>query len=189
MTWVDAIIVLLLVVMMLKGFVKGLVREGCELAGIVFAIFYAYRNYHYWGDELIYRFKLPELVARSLAFGVIVIVITLLAGLVGVFLSRVLRYTPVGILDHIAGIGLGFAKGFILTCILLVLLAQLPLEGLNAALNRSPLAQQVLGVVPRIYDGLGGLFPPEFPNWHEGDNYPGTQSPLPGIIRPSEPVV
>ena len=41
MTWVDVVIVLLLAVMMLKGFVKGLVREGCELAGIVFAVFYA----------------------------------------------------------------------------------------------------------------------------------------------------
>lgn len=189
MTWVDAIIVLLLVVMMLKGFVKGLVREGCELAGIVFAIFYAYKNYHYWGDELIYRFRLPELVARSLAFAIIVIVIAVLAGLVGMLLGKVLRYTPVGILDHIAGIGLGFAKGFILTCILLVLLTQLPLEGLNAALNRSPLAQQVLGVVPRIYDGLGGLFPPEFPGWHEGDHHPSAQSPMPEIKRPVGPVV
>ncbi|NLK08724.1 MAG: CvpA family protein [Firmicutes bacterium] len=177
MTWVDGIIVLLLAVMMLKGFVKGLVREASELAGVVFAILYAYKHYHYWGDELIYRFGLPELIARTLAFGAIVIAISLLAGLIGALLSKVMRFTPVGILDHVAGVGLGFAKGFILSCLLLVLLAQLPLDGVNKALHRSPLAQQVLGVVPRLYDGLEGYLPPGFPKWHVDDGDLHFESP------------
>lgn len=189
MTWVDVVIVLLLAVMMLKGFVKGLVREGCELAGIVFAVFYAYRSYHYWGDELIYRFKLPEMVAYPLAFGAIAILLSLLAGLLGLFLGKVLRYTPVSILDHLGGIGLGFAKGFILVCLLLVLLAAVPFEGITIALNQSPLAQQVLGVVPRIYDGLDAVFPPQFPRWYKGGSHAEDEQPRPLTIGPQGPVV
>jgi membrane protein required for colicin V production len=169
MTWIDILIVLILALTMLKGFVKGLVREACELAGIVLAIFYAYRTYHYWGDELIYRFKLPEMVAYPLAFGLIAVTISLLAGFLGLFLGKILQYTPISLLDHLGGIGLGFAKGFIFVCLILVFFSAMPFEGLNVTMNQSPLAQQFLGVVPRFYEGLEMVFPPEFPRWYKED--------------------
>ncbi|NLJ86611.1 MAG: CvpA family protein [Firmicutes bacterium] len=169
MTWIDILIVIILAIMMLKGFVKGLLREASELAGIIFAVLYAYRSYQYWGDELIYRFKLPDMVAYPLAFGGIALIISVLAGLLGLFLSKVLRYTPISILDHLGGIGLGFAKGFILICIMLVLLSAVPMEAITVIVNRSPLAQQVLGVVPKIYSSLDAVFPPQFPRWHKDD--------------------
>lgn len=188
MTWIDILIVLILIVMMLKGFVKGLVREACELVGVVCAIFYAYKTYHYWGDELIYRFRWPEVVAYPLAFGCIAIIISLLAGLLGLFLAKVLRYTPISMLDHLAGIGLGFAKGFICVCLLLVFFRAMPFEGIGITMNQSPLAQQFLSIVPRLYDGLDAVFPDEFPRWPQGTKEdlegPG---PLPG--KSQAPVV
>ncbi|NMB45002.1 MAG: CvpA family protein [Firmicutes bacterium] len=166
MTWIDILIVLILVIMMLKGFVKGLVREACELAGVILAVLYAYKTYHYWGDELIYRFGLPEVVAYPVAFGCIAIVISVLAGLLGLVLAKILRYTPISMFDHIGGIGLGFAKGFICVCLLLVLFSAMPFEGIGMTMNQSPLAQQFLAIVPRLYDGLDAILPSEFPRWH-----------------------
>ncbi|HHV94560.1 MAG TPA: CvpA family protein [Firmicutes bacterium] len=167
MTWIDIGIILILIVMMLKGFIKGLVREACELAGIVFGILYAYRSYQYWGDELVYRFSLPEVIAYPAAFGCIVVIISMLAGFVGLLLHKVLRYTPISVLNHLGGIGLGFAKGFIIICLLLVLLSAVPLEGLGVTLDKSPLAQQFLAIVPRLYTQLDQMLPEEFPRWHQ----------------------
>lgn len=169
MTWIDILIILTLAMMMLKGFVKGLVREACELVGIVFAIVYAYRAYHYWGDELIYRFGLPELIAYPLAFGCIVLVISLVAGLCGLLLGKALHYTPMSMLDHLGGIGLGLAKGFVLICLVLVMLSSMPFEGIDMTLNQSPLAQQFLGIAPRLYSGIDAVLPPEFHRWHQND--------------------
>ena len=169
MTWIDILIILILALTMLKGFVKGLVREACELAGVIFAIFYAYRTYHYWGDELIYRFKLPEMVAYPLAFGLLAVTISILAGFLGLLLGKILHYTPIRVLDHLGGIGLGFAKGFICVCLLLIFFSTMPFEGINATMNQSHLAQQFLAIVPRFYEGLDMVFPPEFPRWYKED--------------------
>ena len=179
MTWIDIGIILILIVMMLKGFVKGLVREACELAGIIFGLLYAYRSYQYWGDELIYRFTIPEVIAYPLAFGGIVVIISLLAGFVGILLHRVLRYTPISALNHVGGIGFGFAKGFIVVCLVLVLLSAIPLEGIGLTINRSPLAQQFLAVVPRLYSELEDMLPQEFPRWHREDKPAEQEVPQP----------
>lgn len=166
MTWVDMVIIVILAATMIKGFVKGLVREVCELFGIVLAIFVAYTNYQHWGDELVFRFGLPEAVAYPVAFAVIALGISVAAGLLGMFLGKLLKFTPVGVVDHLAGIGVGFAKGFIFVCILTVLLTAVPLDTVSVAVSRSPLAQQVLGIVPRLYSELEEVFPPGFPRWH-----------------------
>ncbi|NMB12929.1 MAG: CvpA family protein [Firmicutes bacterium] len=189
MTWIDILIILILIVMMLKGFVKGLVREACELAGIIFAIFYAYRTYHYWGDELIYRFRWPDVVAYPLAFGGIAIVISLLAGLLGLLMAKVLRYTPMRMLDHLAGIGLGFVKGFICVCLLLVLFRAMPFEGIGIIISQSPLAQQFLSIVPRLYDGLEAVFPEEFPRWPQEGIQDEPEKPRPLPSKSQTPVV
>ncbi|MGI6566937.1 MAG: CvpA family protein [Firmicutes bacterium] len=188
MTWIDIGIILILIVMMLKGFIKGLVREACELAGIVFGILYAYRSYYYWGDELIYRFTIPEVIAYPLAFGGIVVIISMLAGFIGILLHKVLRYTPISLLNHLGGIGLGFAKGFIVVCLVLVLLSAVPFEGLMATMNKSPLAQQFLAVVPRLYGELEGVLPPEFPRWHRED-LPADQEVPPPSTPSAAPVI
>ncbi len=188
MTWIDIGIILILIVMMLKGFVKGLVREACELAGIVLGILYAYRSYHYWGDELIYRFGIPEVIAYPLALGGIIVVISMVAGFFGILLHKVLRYTPISVLNHLGGIGLGFAKGFIVVCILLVLLSAIPFGGLGETLNRSSLAQQFLAVVPRLYSELDDLLPDEFPRWHR-EGQPVEQEVPPPSAPSAVPVI
>ena len=79
MNWIDAAIVILLIVSMVMGFINGLVKEVASLAALIFGIWGAIKFSGFTAEKLYDYFDMTGqyvgIVAFMITFGIIVVVI------------------------------------------------------------------------------------------------------------------
>lgn len=138
MTLVDIIIWGFLLVFVIKGFLKGLVREVCSLLGLVTGAWAAFRYYPFPAAALRPYIHLPPNVAAILSFVLIFLTIGLLFFLLGHLLTALFKIILLGGINRIGGVVFGFLQGSLLLCILLYLGTTKPApEKVKAQLMRS----------------------------------------------------
>jgi membrane protein required for colicin V production len=162
MSWVDTAILVMLAASTLTGLFWGLIRQLLSIAGLVAGIYLAGRFY-----EPVATFLHPSegggLVAdanwaKIIAFGAIVIGVSLLAGVVGSALRLVANLLLLGWLDHLLGGLLGFVNSLLLVSALLAVATIFPVPNLSDAVKDSQVAHMVGGFTPVVLN----LLPPEF---------------------------
>jgi len=104
---------------MVKGFLKGLIREVCSLLGLVVGGWAAFR----FSSSLAVMMKpllpLPHGVSTVLAFVLILIASGILAWLVGHLLTAMFKLILLGWVNRIGGTAFGLLEGALLLCLLL----------------------------------------------------------------------
>ena len=126
MSFLDWVIVTILVVSTLAAARNGIIVEVFSLGGLLLGLVLACWNYQRllpwvlsWGVSLE--------VAKVIAFAAIALGIMILAGLLGRLIRWSMKYIGLGWLDHLAGGVFGLAKGAVLVVIMIVaLLAFIP---------------------------------------------------------------
>jgi membrane protein required for colicin V production len=156
----DAIVVVLLVPFGLRGLWRGLLREGCGLAGVIGGVFAGV----VWGPEVARLLEQRAILggrgAHAVALVAIFAGVCLVAHLLGALLDRLARAILLGGLNRTAGLAFGLAKGAaVLGFALLVLQRLVPGGALAEVIETStlggPLTQFALGVV-EVGRGLAG---------------------------------
>jgi membrane protein required for colicin V production len=106
---------------MVKGFLKGLVREVCSLLGLVVGGWGAFR----FSPSLAVLMKpllpLPHGVSTALAFVLILIFSGILAWLAGHLLTAVFKLVLLGGVNRMGGTAFGLMEGALFLCMLLAL--------------------------------------------------------------------
>ena len=126
MSWIDWIILAVLVAAALGGLVQGFFRSFCSLAGLIGGLALAAWNYRLVGSFLLPIVKV-QAVADTIGFIAIALVVMALANLVGGVLSKTISKMGLGCLDSLLGAVLGFVQGVVLVMIaILVTLAFFP---------------------------------------------------------------
>jgi membrane protein required for colicin V production len=122
MTWVDWVIVLVIVLTILDGLRHGFLRSVCSLAGLVLGLAMAAWNYGRLGKLIMFSVRF-EAAADAIAFLLIAFFVMAIASLAGKFLSNALHAAGLGCLDKLAGAVFGFFQGalFVTVAILAVL--------------------------------------------------------------------
>jgi membrane protein required for colicin V production len=143
-TLVDWIIVAILAAAVLGGIAQGFLRSVFSLGGLLLGLVLAAWNY----PTVAAFFKTAvrsEKVANAIGFLLIALVVTALAALIGVALSKAFRKMGFGCLDSLAGAIFGFFQGALLvTVCLLVTVAFFPE---TAWLTQSKLPRYFFGAV------------------------------------------
>jgi len=126
MTLVDWIIVAILVGAVLGGLVQGFLRSVFALGGLVLGLVLAA-----WNFGRAAAFFRPivhsQEVANAIGFLLIAVLVMIVAGLIGSFLSKLLHKIGLGCLDRLAGAVFGFFQGVLLvTLCILVTIAFFP---------------------------------------------------------------
>ena len=116
MTWLDWLIVAVLVFSVLMALFRGFFREACSFAGLIAGIWLAAWNYPLVAAPL-RRFITSEGIADAIAFILIAVVVMLVAGLAGYVLSKTFRVIGLGWLDSLLGGVFGFFRGCLLVTI------------------------------------------------------------------------
>jgi membrane protein required for colicin V production len=116
MTWVDFVVLAMLVVSALLAFVRGLVREVLGLAAYVGAIFAGV-----WALPRI-RPQFQTWLGHSpwvdpVAFAVVFVITLIVLVLISRWISALVRASPVGGLDRTLGLVFGLARGAALAII------------------------------------------------------------------------
>jgi len=161
--WVDISIIIFAIMGLYRGFRRGLVRELFSLVGAILAVTVAYQMYQELAFYLIEAYPLEEWQAQAIGFIALVLGISLIAAFFGYFWSRVIRFTPFAFLDHLAGAGFGIAKVLLVTMVIVAVLASLGVAPVDALLQDSNVAQQVIIVLPLVHQRLDSWWPHNWP--------------------------
>jgi membrane protein required for colicin V production len=165
LNWVDPIIAVVFLGFAIRGLMRGFLRELLSLVGLFLGLWLALLKFIPLGEWLQSRFPLTEPLPFHLAFLVIFLSVSGVAGIVGYVLHRAAKGLLMGWVDAIAGLGFGSIKGVVILTVLLFLLAHLPLaESIRAPLQTSTVVGYLELVNPflersvQAYRRLGGEY-------------------------------
>jgi membrane protein required for colicin V production len=127
LNWVDLTIGITFLGFAVRGFMRGFLREVLSLVGLFLGLWLALLQFVPLGEWLQGRFPLAEPLPFHLAFLLIFLSVSSIAGIVGYWLHRVAKGLLMGWLDAIVGLGFGCIKGVVMLTVLLFLVAHLPL--------------------------------------------------------------
>ncbi|WP_243370155.1 CvpA family protein [Geotalea sp. SG265] len=157
MILLDILIWAILIGFVVKGFMKGLVREACSLLGLVTGGWAAFRYYPYIAEAIRPFIHLPQRVALVLSFFLIFIVLGLLFYLLGHLLTTILKIMLLGGLNRVGGIVFGFLEGAFILCMILYLATTKPApDWIKGYLLRSRTAQPFIASGREIIAGWDG---------------------------------
>ena len=139
---VDILIWAILLIFVVKGFLKGLVREICSLLGLVAGGWAAFKYYPFLAEAMRPFIHLPHHVALSLSFVLIFFLLGLLFYLLGHLLTVVFKIMLLGGVNRIGGMLFGLLEGAFILCIGLYFATSKPMpEKLRGHLLHSRTAQ------------------------------------------------
>ncbi|HHV61093.1 MAG TPA: CvpA family protein [Firmicutes bacterium] len=163
MDWVSLVILATLGLFAINGAQRGFVRQVLGLAGTIVALILAFQNFEEVGDLIMYYATIPRALANVLGFAIVCAIIIGMVSIIGHVWSRFIRLSPISILDSLGGAGFGLLKGFLIVCIILIILISLPFKGVTDLIGQSSIARQVLAIAPLIYERVEKILPPGAP--------------------------
>jgi membrane protein required for colicin V production len=142
MNLVDILIWAILVGFVVKGFMKGLVRQVCSLLGLLVGGWAALKYYPFVAEASRHIIHLPQHIAIIIAFVFIFAVVGLLFYFLGHFLTAMSSIMLLGGVNRVGGVVLGLLEGAFILCLVLYLGTTKPVpDRLKGYLQRSKTAQ------------------------------------------------
>lgn len=155
LTWIDGVVIAVMLASTLLSLVRGLVREIASLAVWVVALVGASRLAHYPAELM------PSWVAGPMAqtagFLVIFILVLLLGRLVSMALRELVHAAGAGGVDRALGSLFGFARGGLMVVVLAIMAAMTSLpasEAWRKALSRPYLESGIRLAAPWLPDAI-----------------------------------
>lgn len=163
MSWLDTILIVIVILSALFGVLRGFVREVLSLAGWFLSFFIALT---FSGDLAVYfENSITRYDVRvGAAFVVLFLIILIISMVINRLMSKLVRLTGLGLVDRLIGFGFGVVRGEVIATILVFLCGITPLAT-EPAWNES----FMVGYSEQLIDWVSGKFPKE-----EG----GTQPPI-----------
>lgn len=152
----DLLIGLFIIGGAIRGFRRGLIREGMAFGGLAVGLLLAAE----WSPvvaELLKPFVGGGRGLDVLAYLLVVLAVLGAATLLTVVALRLARFLFVGWFDRLGGAIFGAGQGAVLAALVLILMIRFPVAGLDKAVKGSELSVQLLTLVPAMLSYL----PPE----------------------------
>jgi membrane protein required for colicin V production len=122
----DGIIIAITLILALKGFLNGIIKELAGLIGIIGGLFLASKFFHQTGiyiDENLY--KIPNKSAVDLlGFIVVFVGFWIFCVFIGFLIGKILKLSALGFVDRILGFIFSGAKFFLLVSVIVAMLSQ-----------------------------------------------------------------
>ncbi len=138
---VDILILVILGIFLLKGVLRGLLREVCSLLGLVVGgllAFYLHVPLSQWFVEM---FNWPSQLCVTISFLLVFLLTVLVFGSLGYLLNRFATLTLMTGLNRILGAIFGLAQGVVLLSLILFALSSVELPGdFNQQIRQAELA-------------------------------------------------
>jgi membrane protein required for colicin V production len=163
MNWIDAIIVIILIISFVTGFIHGLVKEVASLAGLILGIWGAIKFSAFTAAKLYDWFDMTGqyvgIIAFLVTFGMIVVVIHF----IGIIADRLVDAVALGFLNRILGMIFGVFKSVLIMSVVFVILNAidahkpfLPHERIEGSYLYNPISDIAPAIFPVIGEGNFG---------------------------------
>jgi membrane protein required for colicin V production len=160
MNWLDAIIVVILILSLVMGFINGLVKEVASLAALILGIWGAIRFSAFTAEKLYDYFDMTGryvgIIAFLVTFGIIVVIIHF----IGILADKVVNAASLGFVNRILGIVFGLLKSVLIMSVFFVIL--------NAVDARRQFLPKATIEQSRFYNTISDIAPAIFPIIGEG---------------------
>jgi membrane protein required for colicin V production len=154
MNFVDILIWAVLILFVVKGFLKGFIKEACALLGLLAGGWAAFKYHHVLAEAIWPFIHLPQRVALVLSFIFIFFILGLLFYLCGYLLTVVCKIMLLGGINRVGGVIFGLLEGaFILSMVLYFGTAKPVPDKVKGWLMRSKTAQGFIGAGREIVSG------------------------------------
>ncbi|NQT24783.1 CvpA family protein [candidate division KSB1 bacterium] len=156
----DAIILLILGLLAVRGLIKGIVLEVLTLLGLILAYFIAIREMSTLATIIGKGIELPPAALTTISFIIIFVIIFIIVRLIAGAISKLIKKSPVGWLDRGGGFCLGLTKGAIIASLAAMLVSLFPLSGIwKAKQDQSLLFKPIQVVAPALFNTAQKIFP------------------------------
>jgi membrane protein required for colicin V production len=122
MNWIDATIVIILILSMVMGFINGFVKEVASLAALILGIWGAIKFSGFTAAKLYDYFDMSGhyvgLIAFIITFGIIVVVIHF----IGIVADKIVTAVSLGFINRLLGIVFGLLKSVLIMSVFFVVL-------------------------------------------------------------------
>ncbi|MEJ2469844.1 MAG: CvpA family protein [Desulfuromonadales bacterium] len=154
MNGIDIAILVILCGFLLKGVLRGLLKEVCSLAGLFVGAFLAFRYHGPLADVLLQQIDVPAPVAVAITFTVLFLTTILFFVVLGFLLSRFVKLLFLGGFNRVVGGLFGLSQGVLLLAVVLFALSLRPMPwGLDKALQQAYLAPPFVDLGQAVLQG------------------------------------
>ena len=137
----DVTILIVLIGFLVKGLLRGLLKEVCSLAGLFVGAFLAFRYHGPLADALMKTIDVPADIAVVITFATLFLATMVFFLLFGFLLSKFIKLLFLGGFNRMLGGVFGVAQGILLLAVVLFALSLRPLPwDLDKPLKHSQLA-------------------------------------------------
>ncbi len=153
MSTLDIILGLFLLYFAFKGFTNGFIISIATLAGLVIGFYAASHFSEFTANWLQHDMGLKSSNIKLIAYIVTFVIVVILIYLLGRFLTGVVKTVGLGIVNRLAGVLFGIAKGLLIASLLFLLFTRIdPHESLFKASHKkgSVLYKPVSSVAPAV---------------------------------------
>lgn len=160
MNWVDYVLLALMVVAMIFGMRRGVIREAMGLVAFMAGLVFATHYIDWLAHTLTQRMALSPVLVSFVGFVVLVAFVFLVFRLLALIFYRVASVERLGRVDHLGGALVGMLRGWVMLGFLLFLMLYLPLpKSTLDAIDNSFLAPGMRTTVPFVYEATSFLHP------------------------------
>jgi membrane protein required for colicin V production len=160
MNWIDAAIVIILILSMVMGFINGFVKEVASLAALILGIWGAIKFSAFTAGKLYDYFDMTGqyvgLIAFIVTFGIIVVIIHF----VGILADKIIDAVALGFVNRLLGIAFGLIKSVLIMSVFFVVL--------NVIDAKRPFLPKDKIEESRFYNPISDIAPAIFPIIGEG---------------------
>ena len=160
MNWIDATILILLILSAVNGFINGLVKEVASLAALILGIWGAIKFSFFTAGKLYDYFDMTGqyvgVIAFIITFGLIVVVIHF----VGIMADKIINAVALGFVNRLLGIVFGVLKAVLIMSVIFAVLnaidakkSFLPKTTIERSKFYSPISDFAPAIFPIIGEG------------------------------------
>lgn len=154
MNFIDIAILVILALFLVKGLLRGLLREICSLLGLLAGALLALRYHGPLAQTMAEAFRLPAGFCAAVTFALLFLAAVLVFWGVGYLLTRFVKLLFLGGLNRVVGGFFGLAQGVLLLAVILFAVANGGSPGfLLPSLERSHLAPPFLQLGEAAFRG------------------------------------
>jgi len=158
MNWLDAIIVIILILSLVTGFINGLVKEVASLAALILGIWGAIKFSTFTAGKLYDYFDMTGhyvgIIAFLVTFGIIVVIIHF----IGILADKIVSAASLGFINRILGIVFGLLKAVLIMSVVFVVLNSIDSRRSflpNKTIEESKFYNPISDIAPAIFPVIG----------------------------------
>ena len=154
---VDILIFILILIFMLKGYNRGLIKQITVIAAVALGLYVAAEQYNVLSVFLMDKFQLNNKIAEATSFVIIVISVSLFINYLGYIFSQMADFLFLSIFNSLGGALFGLVKAGLISYILLLIISNIPISFAQKQLESSYLAPKILALSPILKEKIAQL--------------------------------